>query len=229
MSINLYASEYINFGQFKNDESIFKQKDILKLSDKFLDIKYVSNTLSNNEIDTSKKENLIINFDALDCFTFIDTLHALQQSSNKKEFKKKLINIRYKNDTVTYFTRNHFFSDWLGNDSIEDITCVLGKCQKTTKYLNENEKYLQKIPTVKRQIKYIHPKDIDINLLKNGDYIGIYTNKKALDVTHTGIIIKQFGKVFIRHSSSLEKKIIDSELFEYTQNKLGVLIYRFVN
>ena len=42
--------------------------------------------------------------------------------------------------------------------------------------------------------------------------LGVYTDKKALDVTHTGIIIKKLGKVFIRHASSLEKKIIDSEL-----------------
>lgn len=225
---SLFSLEYINYGNFKNDNSLFLQKDISKLSEKFLNIKYVSNTLSNHEIDISK-ENLIINFDSLDCFTFIDTIEALKRSSNKKEFKNELVNTRYKNGVISYQNRNHFFSDWIESNSMNDITCKLGACEKTTKYLNQNEKYLKEIPTVKRDISYIKSIKIDVSLLKNGDYVGIYTDKKALDVTHTGIIIKKLGKVFIRHASSLEKKIIDSELFEYTKNKLGIIIYRATN
>ncbi len=223
--LNICASEYINLGKFKNDHSIFKQKDILKLSEKFLNIKYVSNTLTNSEINTSK-ENLIINFDALDCFTFIDTIEALKSSNDFKSFKAKLIFIRYKNGKISYPARNHFFSDWIENNSIKDITCILGKCQKSIKYLNQNEKYLKNIPTVKREISYIKFKDINLSKINNGDYIGIYTKDKALDVTHTGIIIKKAGKIFIRHASSLQKKIIDSELFDYIKNKPGIIIYR---
>jgi len=222
------SSEYINLGKFKNDNSIFIQKDISKLSEKFLGTKYVSNTLVNKDINTSK-ENLIINFEALDCFTFIDTVQALKTSQDKSEFKISLLNTRYKNGIVSYATRNHFFSDWIKSNDMSDITCSLGKCETVIKYLNQNEKYLKEIPTVKRKISYIKSSNIDISLLKNGDYVGIYTNKDALDVTHTGIIIKKENGVFIRHASSLEKKIIDSELLSYTKNKLGVIIYRAPN
>lgn len=227
LTITLFSKEYINLGKFKDDKMIFKENNILKLTDKFLGVKYISNGLSNQEIDTSK-ENLIINFDALDCFTFIDTIEALKKTDNLRNFREKLISTRYKNSDISYKSRNHFFSDWSLNNSIIDITCKLGRCNKTIKYLNQNEKYLKKIPTVKRVISYIKPKDIDISLLKNGDYVGIYTNKKGLDVTHTGIIIKKDNKIFIRHASSLKKKIIDSELFEYSKNKLGLIIYRSI-
>lgn len=222
---NLFGYEYVNLGKFKDDPSIYIQKDVKKLSEKFLTIKYVSNTLSNKDINTSK-ENLVINFEALDCFTFIDTIEALKQSKNLPQFKSKLINIRYKNGIIAYYNRNHFFSDWITNNDIEDITCKLGKCKKTIKYLNKNYKYLKQIPTITREIAYIDPKNIDLSKLKDGDYIGIYTNKNDLDVTHTGIIIKKGKKVFIRHASSLHKKVLDSELFKYTKNKLGVLVYR---
>jgi hypothetical protein len=223
---NIFAyDEYINLGRFKNDSSIYEQKDIKKLTDKFLKTDYVSNTLSNSQIDTSK-ENLIVNFEALDCFTFIDTIKALKQSHSFKSFKTELLATRYKDSHVGYHTRNHFFSDWLNNPTIENITCKIGNCKKSIKYLNKNYKYLKEIPTVKREIAYIHPKNIDISKLKNGDYIGIYTNKPDLDVTHTGIIIKKNNKVYIRHASSKYKKVMDSELFEYTKKKLGILVYR---
>ncbi len=220
-----YAKEYINLGKFENDNSIFQEKNIPKLSDKFLDTKYISNTLSNGQINTSK-ENLIINFDALDCFTFIDTFEALKQSDNIHSFKKHLIDIRYKNSIVSYHNRNHFFSDWRQYNFIKDITCDLGECKKELKQLNFNEKYLKEIPTILREISYIKSTNIDTTKLQNGDYIGIYSNKKDLDVTHTGLIIKKDNQIFIRHASSLKKKIIDSDLFEYTKNKPGVIIYR---
>lgn len=221
----LFGSEYINFGSFEKDRSIFTQKDMSLLSEKFLGVRYVSHTLSNKEIDTSK-ENLIINFESLDCFTFIDTLRALKYSKNKKEFRINLIETRYKNSDISYFSRNHFFSDWILKKEIKDITCEVGQCQKVIKYLNKDEKYLQKIPMKKREISYIALDDIDTSKLKNGDYIGIYTDKNGLDVTHTGILIKKNGTIYLRHASSLEKKIIDSKLFEYAHNRMGIIIYR---
>ncbi len=219
------AAEYINLGKFKNDASIFNEKNIDKLSHKFLDVEYVANTLENKDINTSK-ENLVINFEALDCFTFIDTLEALKRSKGFKEFKNNLISTRYIDSVVSYQNRNHFFSNWVVYNDIEDITCNLGPCKKVSKVLNKDQIYLKEIEPIQRDIYYIEPKDIDTKKLKNGDYIGIYSDKDDLDVTHTGIIIKKDEKVFIRHASSLLKKVIDSDLFEYTAKKEGVIIYR---
>lgn len=217
--------QYVNMGKFGSDSSIFEEDDISRLTKKFLDVEYVSGTLSNHEIDTSA-EKLIIDFSSLDCFTFIDTIEALKNSIDFESFRQKLIETRYKDGKVSYHTRNHFFSDWIENNGMKDITCELGECKKSLKVLNQDFKYLKEIPEVLREISYIPTKDIDLDKLKSGDYIGIYTPKEDLDVTHTGIIIKKDGKVFIRHASSLYKKVMDSELFLYTKNKEGVLVYR---
>ena len=226
--VSSFADEYINLGKFKNDNSIFLQKDISKLTQKFLDTSYVSNTLSNIEINTSK-ENLIINFEALDCFTFIDTIEALKNSKDLESFKNKLINTRYKNGDISYLKRNHFFSDWLTNNNMKDITCSLGKCNKEKKLLNKNYKYLKKIEMVQRDIYYIAPEDINLSKLQTGDYVGIYTKLSDLDVTHTAIIIRKDNLVYLRHASSKKKKVIDSLLLEYIKNKSGIIVYRSIN
>jgi hypothetical protein len=217
--------QYVNLGKFDTESSIFVEDDVSKLTKEFLDVEYVLGTLSNPEIDTSA-EKLIIDFSSLDCFTFIDTIEALRHSIDFEEFRQKLIQTRYKDGKVTYHNRNHFFSDWVENNNIKDITCELGACKKSLKTLNEDYKYLKEIPEVIREIAYIPTKEIDLSKLQDGDYIGIYTPKEDLDVTHTGIIIKKDDKVYIRHASSKYKKVMDSELFEYTKNKEGVLIYR---
>jgi len=224
----LFSSEHLNFGKFVDDNSIYREKNIKELTSKFLGVKYVSNTLSNYDINESQ-EKLIINFDALDCFTFIDTIEALKDSSNKDNFVSNLVDVRYKKGQISYQNRNHFFSDWLDSNKINDVTCRLGKCKKKIKFLNHSEKYLKNIQTVQREVSYIHIKDIDTSLLLDGDYIGIYTNNDALDVTHTGIIIIKKDGIYLRHASSLKKEIIDSNLKEYTKDKLGIIVYRSIN
>jgi len=225
----MIASSNINLGAYKDID--FKQtKTIEQLSNSFLGTAYKSNSLIG---DANSKEKLVIDFTAFDCFTFIDTIEALKGSNSFDKFKSKLIDTRYKNGKISYKNRKHFFSDWVTyNKNIKDITCKIGKCKKTTKYLNQksNDKvYLKSIPIVKRDIYHISSKDIDISKLKVGDYIGIYTNFKGLDVTHTGVIVIKNSMVYLRHASSKKMKVIDSLFVQYIDKKDGVVVYRSIN
>jgi hypothetical protein len=203
-------------------DSIYTQKEITKLTDKFLGKPYVANTLSSYDED----EKLVVNFDAYDCFTFIDTIEALKKSSDLQSFKSELTKVRYKDSKISYKNRRHFFSDWLESDRVVDITCSLGACEKKKKFLNKDYKYLKDIKPKAVEISYIKPQDINTSKLKSGDYVGIYTEIDGLDVTHTGIIIKKDKKTYIRHASSKKKRVVDSDFFKYTKNKTGVVVYR---
>ena len=193
-------------------------------SDKFVNTPYEANTLigySNTE------EKLVIRTDKFDCFTFIDMIEA---SKSHKPIEDAIKTIRYKNSQVKYTNRNHFFSDWtIYNSHIKDVTCQIGICYKTLKNLNQkskNEVYLQGIAIIQREIYYTKPENLDYTKLQNGDYIGIYTPKNGLDVTHVGIAIQKENIWYLRHASSKEKKVIDSNLKEYIKNKDGIVIYR---
>jgi hypothetical protein len=65
-----------------------------------------------------------------------------------------------------------------------------------------------------------------LSKLKSGDFVGIYTDEEGLDASHTGIIIKKTGKVFLRHASSKSQKVVDEDLSEYMKNKPGLIVYR---
>lgn len=197
--------------------------DIDELSGRFLDTPYKANTLIGG-ID--QKEQMVVSFENFDCFTFIDTIEALKDD----RFKSALRDIRYKNGIIDYKNRNHFFSDWkVYNKNIKDITCDIGSCKKVTKKLNKKDKnsvYLKGIDIVKRDIYYTTPDKIEFSKLKSGDYIGIYTTLKGLDVTHVGLAVNKNGIWYLRHASSKMKKVVDSNLKDYIKNKTGVLIYR---
>jgi hypothetical protein len=78
---------------------------------------------------------------------------------------------------------------------------------------------------------YIPPEAVDASVLarlQSGDYVGIYTPRPGLDVTHCGIVVKKEGKVFLRHASSQPqlKKVTDQELTAYLGGKKGLVVYR---
>lgn len=203
---------------------LFADNHTDKFGEYFLNTPYKANTLIGS-IDT--KEQLVVRTDYFDCFTFIDYIEA---SKSDKSIEKAIVDIRYKNGIVEYTKRNHFFSDWVVfNKNIKDITCKVGICKKTLKKLNQKSKnkvYLQGIEIIQREIYYTKPQELRYDKLKNGDYIGIYTTKEGLDVTHVGIAIEKNNSWVFRHASSKAKKVIESNLQEYIKNKDGILIYR---
>lgn len=238
-------NESINLGRFTEDSInlILKhtsrintpEKRIDYISNQFMDIEYQASTLIG---DHKNKEILTINLDGLDCFTYLDYVESMRLSESYGDFKQNLIEIRYKEGDVEYQNRNHFFSDWkkFNNKNIVDVTELIGgiKTKKVVKNLNKKEdgtQYLEQIPVSKREISYIPSNSIDehvLSRLKTGDYIGIYSHKKGLDVSHTGIIVKKGHGVYIRHASSRKynRRVVDENLVEYMSNKPGLIVFR---
>ena len=64
---------------------------------------------------------------SFDCLTFVETTIALALSNNPQQFKKKIIQLRYKNGHIAFINRNHFTElDWNINNQkqgfLQDIT-----------------------------------------------------------------------------------------------------------
>lgn len=201
----------------------------------FLNTEYRESTLIGS-IDT--KEELVINLSNVDCFTFIDYVEAMRLSKSYNEFIENLIRIRYKDGNISYTDRNHFFTDWIERNSIyvEDVTEKVGcgKAISIKKMLNlkkDGSVFLKGIDIKERNITYIPSYEISKDIKKQfrtGDYAGIYTEIKGLDVSHVGIIIKRMDRLLFRHASSSKniRIVIDTEFEEYMHKKAGVIVLR---
>ncbi len=210
-----------------------REGEIEFLSENFLGTPYAENTLGGG---SGQREQLTVDLSGLDCFTYIDYVESLRLSGNFGEFKEKLAKIRYKDGAVQWERRKHFFSDWVNGDdkNAHDATREIGgdATETLTKELNrktDGSLWLPDLAVVKREIDYIPSQKISPQILqaiKTGDYIGIYSDKDGLDVSHTGIAVKKDGGVYLRHASSVHKKVLDEELAVYMKNKLGLLVYR---
>ena len=206
------------------------------LSQQFLNTPYEANTLVG---DAETPEQLTVNLAGLDCFTYIDYVESLRQSDSYPTFMETLRTVRYRDGTVRFENRNHFFSDWTAHntDNITDVTRQIGgdaavSVEKTLNVKKDGTHFLPGIPAVTRTVTHIPTGALDaatVAKLRTGDYIGVYTNIDGLDVTHTGIIIKKDGGTYLRHASSrrsVGNRVVDDELLAYLDGKPGIVVYR---
>jgi hypothetical protein len=203
------------------------------LSAKFLGSRYAEATLTGH---AHTPEVFVINLEGVDCFTFIDHIEAMRISGSFSEFRENLKKIRYRSGKIVYENRNHFFTDWIeyNSDLIDDITARLskGKSAQVKKILNQKDDgtcFLSGVSFRERQIVYIPSGNVDdavINGLKTGDYIGIYSEKQGLDVSHIGIVIKDASDVFFRHASTKSMKVVDEDFRKYISGIPGIIVLR---
>jgi hypothetical protein len=208
---------------------------VVVLSNLFVDTPYAENTLVGGPQEV---EQLVLNLDRFDCFTFLDVVESLRRASDSENLLEQLKGVRYTNGMVTYANRRHFFSDWVAEDvtAIEDVTDRVGQGRtlKVSKQLNrkaDGSLWLPGIAIRLRQIYYIPTASVDADILsalQPGDYIGIYSYHAGLDVNHTGLIVKSKGRTLLRHASSRSDtgRVVDEDLLEYLHDKPGILVYR---
>lgn len=222
----------MSYGSFDTSEKIRLTSQL------FLGAHYVGSRLIGS---LDEPEQLVVDFAALDCFTYLDYVEALRKTNDfHHDFKQNIIQTRYIDSNVSYLARKHFLSDWLvpdnnGNKNADDITSSLSAhAVVVPKMLNQKEDdsvYIEGLAPKYREIVYIPSEFVDESVLagmRTGDYIGMYTGLAGLDVTHTGIYIETPEGPIYRNASSLSAnmKVVDTPLFEYIEGKPGIVVYR---
>jgi hypothetical protein len=208
------------------------------ISEKFLGLPYQEKTLIG---DIKTTEVFVINLSAVDCFTFLDCVEAMRLSASFSEFKENLRRVRYKTGKVAFENRNHFFSDWaiFNAELVDDVTREIGgeNTIKVNKTLNVKQDGMHFVPGIQPRdiaMSYIPSQHIHEDKLKTGDYVGIYSEKAGLDVSHVGIIIKNensslithHSSLLLRHASSVQRKVVDEDLKKYMHVKPGLIVLR---
>ncbi|MCX7877742.1 MAG: DUF1460 domain-containing protein [Ignavibacteria bacterium] len=220
---------------------------------------FIGTDYEGGTLDKEMKERLVVNLTGLDCVTFVENCLVFTRClKNGKttfdDYKTELQKVRYRNGVIDgYSSRLHYFCDWIYDNEnkgiLKDITRELGGVvyDKEINFMSSNPKYykqlsdkseLEKIKVVEESINsrthyYIPRKNISgiYEKLKSGDIIATTTSISGLDVTHTGLIVKEDSKVYFLHASSKSKKVVISsnELEDYVaedSKKTGIIVSR---
>jgi hypothetical protein len=159
------------------------------------------------------------NLDALDCVTFVETTLALARMVKRdkrtpSELLAEIQLIRYRGGKLgDYSSRLHYTSDWFADNEAKRIVQPLSKLpgaedftQKVSfmtnnpgsyKQLSAHADLIEKMKSQEAIINQRSPKFIPMNkiasvepFLKTGDIVGICTSMPGLDITHTGLVVR---------------------------------------
>ncbi|MGW9684741.1 N-acetylmuramoyl-L-alanine amidase-like domain-containing protein [Flagellimonas sp. 2504JD1-5] len=220
----------------------------------FLDIPYVEKTL-----EVGDTETLVVNLGGLDCTTFVENVLAFglmleKEQSDFTDFAKNLETIRYRNGILDgYPSRLHYFTDWIRNNEqkglVRDITSELGgrEHKKPINFMgthrdlypfleqdkNYNAILKAEAELAKESLCFLAQDEIQSNehLIQSGDIIALATSIKGLDVTHTGIAIREAdGRIHLLHASiSGSVQITKEPLVDYLKkikSNIGIIVAR---
>ncbi|AKA35111.1 N-acetylmuramoyl-L-alanine amidase-like domain-containing protein [Flagellimonas lutaonensis] len=227
---------------------------IIHVGKTFLGTPYVEKTLEVGEAET-----LVINLCGLDCTTFVENVLAFSTllrngNTDFDTFAETLKTIRYRNGELNgYASRLHYFTDWIRNNEqkglVKDITHGLGgvEMEKTINFMGTHRELY---PFLKDEGNYQRIMETEAALAKetlcvlpqseiesvegniqNGDIIALATSIKGLDVTHTGLAIRQpSGRIHLLHASSSGEVTITKEPLADYLNKIkstiGIIVAR---
>ncbi|UCD60954.1 MAG: DUF1460 domain-containing protein [Flavobacteriaceae bacterium] len=220
----------------------------------FLGLPYVAKTL-----EIGESEALVVNLQGMDCTTYVENVLAFsvllkKDSMNFDSFVNTLENIRYKDGVLDgYASRLHYFSEWIANNEkkglLEDITLATGgiEIKKEINFMSTHrdlypfladDENFDKIKASENSLNHqpicILPQNqIEENedLIKNGDIIALTTSIQGLDITHTGIAIREKdGRIHLLHASSSGKVEISelplSEYLKKIKKNTGIMVAR---
>ena len=184
------------------------------MSRQFLGVPYGANTSC--WFRANESEQLVVELQKVDCFTYADYVEALKRADDREEFIDSLIEVQYKDGVVGFQNRKHFFTDWsVSAPAIAtDVTTSLSTNSiQSTKNLNEKDSggvYLPGLPVVPRTISYI-PSQQDRSLASWADCAPVITSEhtQKMAASTLRISVSLFdtpdGPV-LRNASSLRSK-----------------------
>lgn len=230
-----------------SDAQANEQQLIMHIARGFIGTPYVAKTLERNE-----KEKLVVNQSELDCTTFVENVLAIYLCAKRgeksfEEYLKNLRNIRYVDGTVSYTTRQHYFTEWIEENTKDGIVKeiqtpnppfsgmqkiqinFMSTHQQLYPMMNGNEDVVKDIADMEKRLsgktyKYIPKENIrNNNLFRNtihdGDIIAITTSKKGLDTSHIGIAVWHSDGLHLLNASQIHKKVVEEPmtLYQYMQ------------
>ena len=229
----------------KHDTSVSSL--IIALAREFKGVPYVAKTLENDSI-----ENLVVNTRQLDCTTYVENVLARylgikNQKLSFTDYCSYLRQIRYVGGKVSYPTRQHYFTEWIDENTKDGFVEELQSPNPpftATQYLRINfmSKHTSLYPMLKNDPELVKPiaqmesrlsgntyrfipkasianTKLFRSTIHDGDIIAITTSKAGLDTSHIGIAIWHKDGLHMLNASQIHKKVVEEPmtLYQYMQ------------
>ena len=188
-----------------------------RLAEFFLGSPYLAMSL-----DQSGREQLRLDLTQFDCMLFVEQLLAIVSADSFDGFAELTRRLRYRNGEISYCTRQHYFHDWVGSAQLQGVleasSAWPGQARRHLS-LNFMSSHRDRYPALQspalfdcidaleqgRRIDqhYMPLAALDDALpsLQSGDIFAVATRVEGLDVSHTGVLVRDGSRLDAIHAA----------------------------
>jgi hypothetical protein len=176
------------------------------------------------------EEQFVDRTDAFDCVTFVEFVLAQCHSEmDGTSVKSELKALRYRDGTVSWLCRLHYFSDWLETNAKRGVLReVFSDLPETARTLS----LLQNYPQLSVKLRFLPLSALAGSLqhIEPGDIIAFGTTRENLDLSHVGFFAKSSdGTNVLLHATKTFGRVIEEPLASFLERfgaSPGLLVYR---
>ena len=190
---------------------------IARLAESFLGSPYLAGSL-----DGAGPEQLRLDLTRFDCMLFIEQLLALSLSDSFDQFVEHTRDLRYRDGRVSYCTRQHYFHDWVrsaqSQNLLETTSGWPGEITRSLplNFMSEQRQLYRPMQSEElfdcirrreesRQVVQhyvpLHAIESVLPRIQSGDLFAIATRIEGLDVSHTGVLVREGARVDALHAA----------------------------
>ncbi|OPZ85554.1 MAG: hypothetical protein BWY76_01368 [bacterium ADurb.Bin429] len=168
-------------------------------------------------------------FGRVDCVTYVEQTLALALAKDQTSFAETLRRIRYKDGTVDFRARNHYFvSDWLPANAwcARDMTAEVGgdavkTMEKTIsrKAFFAGKSITADLPDEQAATTFIPREAVSPAQarMKEGDIAIFVISTPGIIAGHVGVLRTKNDTIHLQHASSAEKRVVTVPLEAYVR------------
>jgi hypothetical protein len=187
--------------------------------------------LANGLVGSHDTEEQFVNRrDAFDCMTFVEAVLAecLSQAYSTP-FDAELRALRYRDSVVSWFSRLHYFSDWL------EVNTKRGVLQEVFVELPETPRTLSLLahyPPLSARLRFLPVSELthSQHQFAPGDIISFGTTRENLDVSHVGFFARNVdGTDELIHATKTLGRVVEEPLATFLERfgeTPGLLVHR---
>ena len=188
-----------------------------RLAEFFLGSPYLAMSL-----DQSGREQMRLDLTQFDCMLFVEQLLAIVSADSFDGFAEWTRRLRYRNGEISYCMRQHYFHDWVGSAQVQGVletSPVWPERARRNVSLNFMSSHRDRYPALqspalfhcidaleqgKRIEQHYLPfaaLDAALPSLQSGDIFAVATQVGGLDVSHTGVLVRDGSRLDAIHAA----------------------------
>jgi len=142
----------------------------------------------------SARERLVVDLDAFDCVTLVETALALARSRTTRGFLAELKNTRYRDGRVAWTTRLHYFSDWLRHNQRRGALAIRSR-GAGSRPVEAILSVVEGLPPRRVRFHVVPKRGLRAagSRISDGAIVAFASVRPGLDFFHTGILFREPG------------------------------------